>query len=111
VIVSVTVAVWLIDPLVPVMLTVKVPRESALVPWNVSVEVVDPPADTVTGLELKVSVTPATGSAERDTVPANPFKLVTVMVTDPDPVRCIVRLVGEALMLKSGAAGGFTVKP
>ena len=60
-------------------------------------------------VELKVSVTPVTGEAESEAVPLNPFRLVAVIVTDPDPVLCIVRLDGEALMLKSGEAGAVTV--
>jgi len=60
-------------------------------------------------VELKVSVTPVTGVANSKTVPLNPLRLETVIVTDPDPVRCIVRLDGEALTLKSGAAGAVTI--
>ena len=63
----------------------------------------------MTVVELKVSVTPVTEVAESETVPLNPPWLETVIVTKPDPVRWIVRLDGEALMLKSGAAGAVTV--
>jgi len=63
----------------------------------------------LTVVELKVSVTPVTGVADSETVPLNPSRLETMIVTDPDPDRCIVRLDGEALMLKSGAAGAVTV--
>src|SRR5262245_10655324 len=99
--VSVIVVECVSEPLVPVMVTVNVPRLSPVVPWNVRVEVPDP----VTEGGLKVSVTPFTGEADSETVPVNPFRAVTVTVTDPDPVLWIVRLVGEALMLKSGGGG------
>ena len=95
----------------PVTVTVKVPRESPLVPWNVNVALALPFAGTFTGFVLNVSVTPLTLVAERETDPLNPLMLVSVIVTDPDPVLCIVRLEGEALMLKSGGAGAVTVNP
>ena len=88
----------------------KVPRESLVDPWKVKVALALPFAGTLTVVGLKVSVTPVTGVAENETVPVNPFRLVTVIVTDPDAVRCIVRLVGEALMLKSPGGGAVTVK-
>ena len=93
----------------PVTVTVKVPRESPLVPWKVKVALALLFAGTFTLEELKVSVTPVTDVADNETVPLNPFRLVRVIVTDPDPVRCIVRLEGEELMLKSGCAGAVTV--
>ena len=91
------------------IVTVNVPCESLLVPWNVSVALTLPFAGTVTEEALKVSVTPVTGVADNETVPLNPATLEIVIVTDPDPVRCIVRLEGEALMVKSGVAGAVTV--
>ena len=97
------------DPLVPVMVTVVVPRESALEPVNVRVAVPLPPDETVIVVELKVSATPLTEVAERVMVPLNPFKLVTVIVVEVDPSLVIVRLEGEALMLKSGGEGAVTV--
>ncbi len=105
-IVRVIVVEWDSDPLVPVMVTVNIPRLSPELPWNVSVEVPDP----VTEAGLKVSVTPVTDDADSETVPVNPFSAVILTVTDPDPVRWIVRLVGETLMLKSGGGGAVTVR-
>ena len=93
----------------PVTVTVNVPLESPLDPWKVNVPVAMPFAGTLIGFVLNVSVTPVTLVADNETDPLNPFKLVTVIVTDPDPVRWIVRLEGEALMLKSGGAGAVTV--
>lgn len=106
---SVTVVECDNDPFVPVMVTVNVPRESALVPVKVRVAVPLPPDDTVIVLELKVSVTPVTELGERVMVPLNPFRLVTVMVVDVDPSLDIERLDGEALVLKSGDGGAVTV--
>ena len=108
--VSVTVVVCVIEPLVPVTVTTNVPRESPLDPWNVKVAVPVPPDVTVMLVGLKVSATPVTDVADNETVPANPFRLVTVIVTEPDPVRCMVRLEGDAEMLKSGGAGAVTVR-
>lgn len=106
---SVTVVECDNDPLVPVIVTVVVPRESALEPVKVRVAVPLPPDDTVIVVELKVSVTPFTEVAERVMVPLNPFRLVTVIVVEVDPSLDIERLDGEALMLKSGDAGAVTV--
>lgn len=108
--VSVTVVVWVIDPLVPVIVTVNVPLESPLEPVKVRVEMPLPPDVTAIALGLKLSPTPVTAVADRDTVPANPLRLVTVMVVDVEPSLDIRTLKGEALMLKSGAAGAVTVK-
>ena len=68
-----------------------------------------PFAGTFTGLLLNVSVTPLTLVAESVTGPLNPLALVTVIVTDPEPVLCIERLVGDALIEKSPGGGAVTV--
>ena len=86
-----------------------VPRESVLEPVKVRVAVPVPPDATVIVVELKLSVTPFTDVAERVMVPLNPFRLVTEIVVEVDPSLDIVRLDGEALMLKSGVAGVVTV--
>lgn len=95
------------DPLVPVTVTVNVPRLSLEDPAKVSVEVPDPP---VTEAGLKLAVTPVGGFAERVTVPVKPLMLVMVTVVETDPSLCIVTLEGETLMLKSGGGGAVTVK-
>ena len=48
------------------------------------------------------------GEVERVTFPANPFRLVTVMVENPIEPSVMVRFGGEALIAKSGAAAGVT---
>ena len=68
-----------------------------------------PFAGTFTGLPVNVSVTPLTPVAESETDPLNPLTLVTVIVTDPEPVLCIERLVGDALIEKSPGGGAVTV--
>jgi hypothetical protein len=60
---------------------------------------------------LKVAVTPAGSEpVDSDIVPLNPFSDVMVMVVEPEPVLCIVRLEGDALMLKSPVTGPVTVR-
>ena len=93
----------------PVIVTVKNPLLSPLDPWKVRVAVPDPPADNVIVAGLNASVTPETELAERVIVPANPLRLVTVIVVEVEPSLDIETLVGEALMLKSPAAGAVTV--
>lgn len=46
---------------------------------------------------------------ERETFPANPFRLVTVMVENPIEPAVMVRFDGEALIAKSGVALGVTL--
>jgi hypothetical protein len=85
---------------------VKVPLDAPLL---VKVRVEVPLPVTVVG--LKVAVTPAGRvPVDSETVPVKPFSAVMVIVVEPDPVRCIVRLEGDALMLKSGVAGPVTVR-
>jgi len=97
---------WVRLPLVPVMVMVNVPVLAPL-PVNVRVEVPLP----VKLAGLNVAVTPE-GSApvESETVPLNPLSDVMVMVVDVAPFLDIVKLEGEALMLKSGDAGAVTVR-
>lgn len=73
---------------------------------NVSVD--DP--DPVTVVGLKLSVTPVTEEAESETVPVKPFRAPIVTVTDPEPSLDMVRLVGDALIEKSGGGGAVTVR-
>lgn len=83
--------------------------ESALVPWKVRVALPLWPDANVIVVGLNVSVTPVTEVAESETAPANPFRLATVIVTCPEPSLDIVRLWGDAEMLKSGGGGAVTV--
>jgi hypothetical protein len=109
VICSVTVVEWVRLPLVPVMVMVNTPVwVPGPLPVNVSVEVPPPP---VTLAGLKLALTPV-GSplVESVTVPLNPLSEVMVTVVDVEPLFDIVRLEGEALMLKSPAPGALTVR-
>ena len=99
-------------PLVPVMVMVNVPvAVPPPRPVNVSVDVPVPPDDTVTLAGLKLALTPD-GSAlfESEAVPLNPLSEVMVIVVVAEPNLDIVRLEGDALMLKSAAAGAVTVR-
>jgi hypothetical protein len=109
VILSVTVVVWVRLPLVPVMVMVNVPvAVPPPAPVKVSVDVPDPP---VTLAGLKLALTPD-GSAlvDSETVPLNPLSGVIVTVVVAEPLLDIVRLVGDALMLKSPVPGALTVR-
>lgn len=66
-----------------------------------------PPEVSVTVTGLNDTVVPP-GGAEWDnaTVPTKPFNEVNVTVDIPEPPGCIVRELGERLMLKSAAGGG-----
>lgn len=64
----------------------------------------------VVGFVPKLAVTPeGRPEADRVTLPANPFTLLTVTVLLPVPPWVTETLVGEAESEKSGAAGAFTV--
>lgn len=91
------------------MVTVNVPGLALPLPVNVSTDVPVPPDDIVTGEGLKAALTPKGGLAENETVPLNPFKLPIVMVVEAVPLFDMLRLEGDALMLKSGGGGGETV--
>jgi hypothetical protein len=71
-------------------------------PVKVNVDVPLPPEATATLVGLKLAVTPD-GSApvDSETVPLKPLSDVMVTVVDADPNLFIVRLEGDALMLKS----------
>ena len=64
----------------------------------------------VVGFVPKLAVIPeGRPEADRVTLPANPFTLLTVTVLLPVPPWVTETLVGEAESEKSGAAGAFTV--
>src|SRR5258708_3886201 len=95
--VRLTVVVWLKVPEVPVMVTVDVP---------VAAEVL---AVSVMMLPAKDEVTPlGRPEAAKATLPVKPFRFVTVMALVPLAPWVMLRLVGNAERLKSGAA--FTVR-
>src|SRR5580700_5291763 len=94
---TVVVAVRL--PEVPVMVTVDVPVVA--VELAVSVSTLVP----VVGFVPNAAVTPlGRPEAARVTLPANPFKSLTVIVLVPLPPCVIVRLLGESESVKLGVA-------
>jgi hypothetical protein len=84
--VNAIVAVCVVEPEVPVMVTVAAPVVALAEAVSVNVEVTLPFAGGVTGLEENAAVTPL-GSPDALSVVAalNPFKLVIVMVLVPLP--------------------------
>ncbi len=64
------------------------------------------PLDSVTLFRLSVTLSSPTVTGVSDTVPANPFMLVTVIVDVPDWPAWSVRKLGDADIEKSGG-GGF----
>ena len=106
VIVSVIVVECVRLPLVPVMVMVNVPLEAPLL---VKVRVEVPLPATLVG--LKLAETPEGNvPVDSETVPVKPFSDVMVMVVVVEPNRGIVRLEGDALMLKSPVPGALTVR-
>jgi hypothetical protein len=70
---------------------------------TLSVEVADPPEDTVTEFGLTVSCGPrGEGEAVRETVPENPSILVKLIMTLPDDPGATVSEEGLKVILKSG---------
>jgi len=91
------------EVLVPVIVTVTVPKAADAEAVSVKVEVVVPGGVTEVG--TKAAVTPdGRLEAEKATAELKPPVAVTVMVEVPELPRWIVRDVGEALIEKSGAA-------
>jgi hypothetical protein len=91
-------------PLAPVTVTVKVPL---VVPVQDRVEVAEVvEVDSVTLVGDRVHVRPVAGEtvSDRPTVPANPFRAVTVIVDVPAVPTVVVTVVGLAAKLKSAAA-------
>ena len=96
---------WERLPLVPVTLTGGLPNGQSP---NVifSVDVANPPEDTVTVVGLKEVVIPPLSVSESETVPENPPVLVTLIVTEcRDPAMMwFPRSEGFAVMVKSPVA-------
>jgi hypothetical protein len=74
------------------------------------VEVPLPPRDRVT-LETLSEIAGPEGDIEaaRLMVPLNPFKLLSVIVEEPEEPAVMVKLLGPAVMTKSGWGEGLTV--
>jgi hypothetical protein len=97
------VVVWVVEPDVPVMVTVLVPVVADADAVRVKVDVALPFAGGVTGFVEKAAVTPL-GKPEALSVVAElkPFRLVMVMVLVPFEPWVIVSELGAAPMEKSG---------
>ncbi len=97
--------VWTKAPLVPVIVSVKVPVDAVLEGATVRVTVPEP----VTVVLLNRACVPDPNPLKlRVTVPANPFNAVTVTVYEPWLPRATVRLAGVAEIEKSATAEEFT---
>jgi hypothetical protein len=92
-----------VDPDVPVIVTVAAPVVAVAEAVSVRVDVAVPLAGGVTGLVENAAVTPL-GKPEALSVVAalNPFRLVMVMVLVPFEPCVMVSEEGEALTVKSG---------
>lgn len=80
---------------------------------TVRIELAEPPLWTVTFAGFRLIVSPRGGLAmeNMETVPAKPFRLVTVSVDVPEEPRRIVRLDGLAEIEKLGVVRLLTATP
>ena len=91
---------------------VYVPGVVRIVVATVRVDMPVPPAVRVTDVGLRLAVGYTTQRPEQEIdvlkpiIPANPFKLVSVIVDVPDDPIWMLKDAGVALMLKSGGGGG-----
>ena len=105
------VVLWTSEPEVPVTVTVAVPRVAVEEAVSVRTEVTVPFAGGVTGLVANDAVTPLGRPVALSVVAEwKLLWLVMVMVLVPWLPRFTVREAGEALMVKFGVAGAFTVR-
>ena len=102
----------MVEPEVPVIVTVAAPTVALEEAVSVSVEVALPFAGGVTGLVENVAVTPLGNSFTlRVTAEWNPFTLVTVRVVDTLPRSSTVKEEGDRDMVKFGVPEeAFTVR-
>jgi hypothetical protein len=105
-VIEVVLVVGVAAALVPVTVSVNGPAGTEQANAMLKMDVAEPPAETLTGFELKVRVTPATVELVRATEPENPLMLVTVMVDVPLVPVAMERDDGLELTLK---LGGLTV--
>ena len=109
---TVTVTVCVIEPDVALIVIVYVPGVVRIVVATVRVDMPVPPAVRVTDVGLRLAVGYTTQRPEQEIdvlkpiIPANPFKLVSVIVDVPDDPIWMLKDAGVALMLKSGGGGG-----
>jgi hypothetical protein len=97
--VSVTVMLWTLLPLVPVMVSVEVPPATVAGTVTVNVEVPDPVTDVGLNAAVALVGNPLTVKA---VAPVRPAVAVTVTVNVPVPPATTVRVVGEDDSEKSG---------
>ena len=101
----------MVEPEVPVIVTVAAPTVAVDEAVNVSVDVALPFAGGVTGLVENAAVTPVGRPVALSVVAElNPPVLVMVIVLVPLAPRVTVTDVGEALTLKAGVAVELTVR-
>ena len=94
-------------PLVPVIVSVRVPRVALLEGCTVSVEFPEPVIEDRLKLVLTRDPCPLTLKL---TVPANPFTLAMVTVYEPEVPRVTVSDDGDAEIVKSGLGAAFTTR-
>lgn len=100
-----------IVPEVAVTVTVYDPGESLSLGATVRAAVPEPPDTRVKLLgERFVLILPTEADADRDTLPANPFRLIRERVDVADPPRGALREEGFAEMLKSPIVAEVTVR-
>src|SRR2546421_1258331 len=110
--VTVTVTVCVIEPDVAVIVIVYVPGVVRTDVATVRVDMPVPPEVKVTDVGLRLAVGYMRQRPEQaievlnPIVPANPFRLVSVIVDVPDDPIWMLRDAGVALMPKSGGGGG-----
>lgn len=108
--VNAMVVLWLVEPEVPVMVTVAAPTVAVEEAVSVRVEVAVPFAGGLTGLVENAAVTPLGRPLALSVVAElNPPVLVTVIVLVPLLPCVTVTDAGDALTLKFGDAAEFTV--
>ncbi len=109
--VTATVAEWESDPLVPVAVTVYVPAALLVVGEKVRGKEPVPPAARVTMVVAGLKGRPAgEETLFTVTVPAKPFRLARLIVDVAEDPWTTETEAGVAAILKSGAAGDWTMK-
>lgn len=104
--VTVTVAEWLNEPLVPVTVIVYVPAVADVGTVIDSVDVADPPDATVSEVGLTDEFQPVGAVTVSETVPLNVLSDFAVIVEVPEAPALMVRADGDAEMEKSGIVAG-----
>jgi hypothetical protein len=98
---TVTVALVVNPPPIPVTVTVKVPGEDEVQERVEAPEAVPPLSATLVGVRVQVRPLDGEMAVVRLTVPVNPLRPVTVMAEFPVPPEGKLRVAGLALTVKS----------